>query len=80
VQPITHAVFDVAFKVTVVPLGVVLGGAGMTQPWPGLDHLEPFGAPSIFAHGSFAMFAAIRLASSRVSSLAAARLPGSSSK
>jgi hypothetical protein len=30
----------------------------------GLDHLEPFGAPSIFAHGSFAMFAAIRRASS----------------
>jgi hypothetical protein len=46
----------------------------------GLDHLEPFGAPSIFAHGSFAMFAAIRLASSRVSSFAAARLPGSSSQ
>jgi hypothetical protein len=41
----------------------------------GLDHLEPFGAPSIFAHGSFTMFAAMRRASSRVSSLAADRLP-----
>ena len=30
-QPITHAVLDVAFKVTVVPKGVVVGGAGMTQ-------------------------------------------------
>ncbi len=30
-QPITHAVFDVAFKVTVVPMGVVVGGEGMTQ-------------------------------------------------
>jgi hypothetical protein len=27
-----HAVRDVAFKVTVVPMGVVVGGAGMTQP------------------------------------------------
>jgi hypothetical protein len=33
VQPIVHAVRDVAFKVTVVPpMGVVVGGAGMTQP------------------------------------------------
>jgi hypothetical protein len=32
VQPITHAVLDVAFKVTVVPMGVVVRGAGMTQP------------------------------------------------
>ena len=31
-----------------------------------LVNLEPFGAPSIFAHGSLAMFAAIRRASSRV--------------
>ena len=31
-QPIVHAVRDVAFKVTVVPMGVVVRGAGMTQP------------------------------------------------
>ena len=50
------------------------------QERAGLDYLEPFGAPSIFAHGSFAIFAAMRRASSRVSSFAAARRPGFSSK
>jgi hypothetical protein len=43
-----------------------------------LCHLEPFGAPSIFAHGSLAMFTAMRRASSWVRSFAAARRPGSS--
>src|SRR4029077_6140338 len=31
-EQVVHAVRDVAFKVTVVPIGVVVGGAGMTQP------------------------------------------------